>query len=105
MFNLKYVCLCSECSIPHTLFKLLKESYLSSLGLEVNTQISMLVCIACEVAILPREVSTHISNHHRESGIRINLAQLEEACQRTEVVDEFPDMGYGPMEQIHLFQH
>jgi hypothetical protein len=61
----------------------------------------MLVCISCGVAVIPSEVSTHISNQHRESRIQVNATKLLEACQMMDVVDEFPNMGYGPMDEIH----
>lgn len=74
---------------------------MEGLGFAVNPDLRLLICLACEIALLPDSAQTHCSRAHKGSKIKINVVQFTEAIEKCDVQDELPIIPEG--EDILLF--
>jgi hypothetical protein len=68
-------------------------SYLESINIAVNTELQVLCCIICQVALAPDHISGHIANCH--PGIQVNDMQYCQAVTDSKVPMTLPNTVPG----------
>lgn len=66
----------------------------------MNQVIRTLICQICNIAILPQHVTGHIKEKHSDTYINIDQIQLTNICEELDVMDVFPELGYGPIDEL-----
>ncbi|KAJ3717678.1 hypothetical protein C8R42DRAFT_723900 [Lentinula raphanica] len=72
---------------------LITNPFLSSLGLQVNTSLHLLVCIECGSAFSTKGINRHLSRTHQYSVSASVVTQLQEINQHLDLLSEYPDLN------------
>ncbi|KAG6814933.1 hypothetical protein H0H93_011613 [Arthromyces matolae] len=71
-----------------------------ALGLAINTQLNVLVCLDCQVALAPKHVFGHVKNNHREMKSLLDLPSFEALVKEHNIPSELPQLGIEIRAQV-----
>ncbi|KAF8062577.1 hypothetical protein FPV67DRAFT_1421983, partial [Lyophyllum atratum] len=80
--------------------ELLSHTYLSQIGLAVNTRINCLICLSCRVALSSVQVISHFGECHVKSGVRLDHTKLREAVTEMMINAKLPEMPSQPILEL-----
>jgi hypothetical protein len=75
------------------------EPYLETLGIAINTHLSVLVCLSCQKALLSSALSTHMDAQHREARLKVDenkVAFIVNQYHVKDVLAPVPNFSHPP---------
>ena len=79
--------------------ELLFHKHLQPLGLSIQSRLRVLICNACQSALLPTGVSRHFSEKHNEIHVSINQKQITAVAAEWNLAKDMPVVK-GPVVQF-----
>jgi hypothetical protein len=77
----------------------LSHKHLQPLGLSIQSRLRVLICTACQSALLPTGVARHFSEKHKGIGVHIDQKQITDIATQWNLATEMPTIN-GPIVQI-----
>jgi hypothetical protein len=82
------------------------DPYLTTLGFSVNTWLNALVCQSCKYAVLPRTLSSHLNDKHKDAQLRVDQTELDRVVQEFSIEHDFPVINnntFPPFDGLQVY--
>jgi hypothetical protein len=86
--------------------QLAQDPYLTTLGFSVNTWLHALVCQGCKYAVLPKSLSSHLNDKHKDAQLRVDQKELDRVMEEFAIEDVFPVISNNtlpPFEGLQVY--
>jgi hypothetical protein len=83
--------------------ELYHEHYLGTLGIAINTHLSILVCLSCHKGVLSSSLPAHMRDNHKEAKLKVNEKHVSSVVLKNHLKDVFapvPNFSHPPYEGL-----